>query len=1721
MFRYFRSEFGTKTLTFKMSKDILQLKAKRSALKGSITRTENFVNDQLNLNSAVEVFEARKDRLISTFKEYENTQVEIYMYDEQDNEDFSVIEEKYYKILAQLNRAIKNTTTIENSKSINVSNSKLPNIEMPSFSGKDFSQFRPFIEMFTALIDKNTSLDNIQKLFYLRKYLNDEALSIIINLPLVNDSYNKALELLMKRYDNKSRLISNHIGVLLDIPVMQKGTASAIRMFITEVQQQIYALKNLDQPVENWDMLLISILSRKLDQYTFRSYQLDRDSDILPTLKNFISFLEKRAIALEESPHHNNSNSNKASYSKSYKVINVAIQNNCSFCNNTGHLLYKCPKFKLASLNERQRFITASKLCTICLKSHVGKCKLNIKCLTCKQSSHNSLLHHDDEKKLVSNSVVYKNTNENLKPNSFFIKMNNNVIIPTVKVMLFDKSGRPTMARAILDSGSQVSFITSSLVRELGLQPIAQTINIISIGNKSSQIDKSVNLTISSYLHENVKFKINCYTIEKITTTLPQIMVDMSDIVLPVNVKLADDEFYKPSQVQMLLGADIYFNSLLNNNIKLNCGLVLQKTLFGYVVGGNMSCNNNKNNFVSNLTISDCSKLENLMERFWLSEEIPQSPIKMSDEFQKAERVFQESVKLNDNRFYVDLPLVSPLEDLHLGDSFSVALQRFLALESKFKKNPEYLREYTKFIHEYIALGHAKKVDIDNYNIYDGPVYFLSHHLVTNESSKSSKFRVVFNGSMKSKNKISLNDVLLNGPIVQNNLFEILLLFRTFKFTLMCDIQKMFRQVYLNDHHKCLQNILWRDNPTDPISCLQLQTATYGLKPSGYLCSRCMVELVNLYGERYSLAAEAILKHTYVDDIIYGSDDEEQLVVIKNQLIDLLQLGSFTLHKWCSNSHTVLSDIENDKKYFEEIYIGKDNITKTLGLKYDIVLDTFTYTVPDIENDLNTKRRILSFIGKFFDPLGLIGPITVLAKLFIQQLWQLKISWDSIISHEKLSTWKSFLNNLIKMGTIKIPRGVSVSNMASAELIGYADASSKAYGCCIYIRIIYPDGRVTVNLLCSKSRIAPLNKTLTIPKLELNSTLLLSQLVARVSQSLKTRYSNIKIFLYSDSQIALSWINTPKLKYNVFVSNRVSQILNLSDSTQWSYVKSCDNPADLLSRGFDPSKLQSCMLWWNGPNYLQNINFQHVKYENQNIFSTDMDLDPNIDSIMSNMCSVDSKFCDIFEKFSDMNRLQRVLAYILRFKNNTDKNKVKFTGSLSPKELQNSLTCIIRCVQSKYFSNEKQLLLNDKPIKEKLSSLHPFLDQNSVIRVGGRLQNANNIPYNKMHPIILPKSCHVTDLIIKREHLRLLHAGAKLVLSSLNQTFWLLNGTRSVKKIVHSCMKCARLKAAVARQLMGSLPPERITASRPFQIVGIDFCGPFNMKVARIRNPIITKSYIALFVCFSTKALHLELISDLRTETFLACLKRFVSRRGMPTKMFCDNGKTFVGARNLLKDLYESYNKKYHKELVEEFCSLNSILFKFIPSYSPEFGGLWEAGVKSVKGHFKKVVGELSLTFEELYTVITQIEAVLNSRPLMPMSSDISDLTYLTPGHFLIGSPLTSLPEIDLVDTPIHRLKFWNVCTKLKQDFWKAWSKDYLSQLHSRPKWKYSNVNIKEGDLVIVKHDNMPPLQWPMARVVKIFPGPDGRVRVAEIKMGSKIYKRSYRKLCPLPMMEQ
>lgn len=483
-----------------------------------------------------------------------------------------------------------------------------------------------------------------------------------------------------------------------------------------------------------------------------------------------------------------------------------------------------------------------------------------------------------------------------------------------------------------------------------------------------------------------------------------------------------------------------------------------------------------------------------------------------------------------------------------------------------------------------------------------------------------------------------------------------------------------------------------------------------------------------------------------------------------------------------------------------------------------------------------------------------------------------------------------------------------------------------------------------------------------------------------------------------------------------------------------------------------------------------------------------------------------------FENYSNANKLIRIVAYILRFINNC-KTKSKNKCSLEPNELKQSLEYLLKTSQRESFMAEIETLARGKPLKSKSSILQltPFLDEHNVLRVGGRLTNSD-LDFDRKHPALLSGKHHFTKILMEAEHIRLFHAGPQLLLCTFREKYWPIGGRALARNVVRKCIICTRLKAKPMEPLLGNLPLNRITQFYPFQICGTDFAGPFMISSKKGRGNRISKAYLCLFICFATKALHLETVSDLSAQAFISCLKRFIARRGKPHRIYCDNGKNFVGANNELGKVLRASLR-----FVKDFSANEGIQFCFTPPYSPTFGGLWEAGVKSAKYHIKRVVGNASLTFEELSTLFAQIEAILNSRPLTPLSSDPKDLSPLSPGHFLVGRQLTSLPTPPGDVSGNIRTRY-QLIDQIRRHFWNRWSHEYLSELQERKKCRLKKEELKPGDMVVFKEENLPPLKWRLARVHQLYPGSDGVCRVADFITYRGIERRGLNRVCPLPV---
>ena len=629
------------------------------------------------------------------------------------------------------------------------------------------------------------------------------------------------------------------------------------------------------------------------------------------------------------------------------------------------------------------------------------------------------------------------------------------------------------------------------------------------------------------------------------------------------------------------------------------------------------------------------------------------------------------------------------------------------------------------------------------------------------------------------------------------------------------------------------------------------------------------------------------------------------------------------------------------------------------------------------------------------------------------------------------TSWLEYYRTLPKINDLIITRNVNPGNKSeSFDLHGFGDASEKAYGACVYCSYETRNRKFKSFLLCSKTRVAPL-KTVSLPKLELCAALLLANLIDSVKNALQGRVRNI--YLWSDSTIVLCWIQTSPHELKTFFANRVAEIQALTADAEWNHVPTGDNPADMLSRGISVETIIENRKWWHGPTWMSS----KKEWPPQQLHGNAEDLGRKPELILATT----QTSCMTLEKYSSFLKLQRIFGYVVRFIQSARGNRQK--GTLTTTELDKSTIIILRITQRERFTLELINLRANQGVdnKSSLRQLNPFIDDDGLIRVGGRLRNAD-VPADQKHPIVLPSKHHITTLILRREHFKLRHCGTQHLLSSVRMKYWPLSGRREARKITQACVPCFRYRPRALDPMMANLPVDRVTeALRPFDVCGVDYAGPFTIRESKRRGKIPTsKAYIAVFVCFKTKAVHLELVSSLTTEAFLAALKRFSARRGTSSHIYSDNGSNFIGAAREINEMYE-FLKKEETEITTTLA-VQHITWHFIPPRAPHFGGLWEAAVKSVKRHLTITVKDSLYTFEEYYTLLTEIEAILNSRPLTQLSSDPNDYTALTPSHFLTGDSLLQPAERHYVDVPDNRLNRWQHLQKLKEHYWKRWTRE-------------------------------------------------------------------------------
>ena len=1627
---------------------------------------------------------------------------------------------------------------------------KLPQIQLPKFSG-NYEEWQTFHDMFVSLIHTNKSLSAVQKLHYLKCSLYGEAEQLLKNLSTTDTNYEEGWKQLTRRYTNKRFNCNDVMKRLFGQRSLNSESANGIKQLVDTTSGCLKSLQNLEIDTNSWDAIINHLVLTKLDSESRKLWELQvsqSESEDLPTWNQLSKFLETRFRTLElldggrttnKPPHRDFSSKQTPPVKKVFHSTTVnekkSASNNekvCVMCEGA-HSIHQCKQFEKQSPQERSEFVQSNGLCFNCLSSNhsVRFCRQPMCCRRCGRR-HHMMLHYErgqnqepvtpESTSHIAEKTPGQNVHSSREPEkkvvAHFATENNEsrVLLATAMIRVKASDGQSLVVRALIDQGSEVSFVTEETVQALGLKKSFVNGIVSGVGEGQTKTKSMVSVEVESLHKSDFSISVKAFVLKKLTSFLPS-----SDTVIPFwpmiqSLNLADPKYGSPGKIDMILGADVYGIIMSEGLLKHPSmrGPIAQNTQLGWILSGRVEGDESSvNRHVVSLHVTQLQE-DQLLKQFWEIEREPDFIGKrMTKEELRCEEIFEKTTKRDEEgRYIVRLPFNSPDPECLKGKTKEIAIKRLKQLERRLYKNPKLEEEYKKVMGDYLQQNHMEVIR-EKQEIENNQVIYLPHHAVVREDKETTKVRIVYNASNKGDNNVSLNDSLLVGPKLQPDLRHTLMRWRRHEVCIVADLKQMYRQVKVDKQDADYQRILWRENEKTPIQHFRLLRLTFGTACAPYLAVKVLQQLAKDEEAKYPIASKITTRDYYMDDLLTGCENANEAVEIYEQMNALMRAGGFELQKWSSNCRELLNHINKESQKTDQSLIFKQNeMIKVLGIVWNKTTDNFEYQLNLPEKTENmTKRKVLSEIARLYDPMGWIAPVVMNAKVLIQDLWKSGLKWDDNLSNKITQEWFAFRDDLDNVRGMSIPRWLKTKREDHVELHAFADASQTGYAAAVYLKSKKINGEVVVNLVTAKTKVAPIEKEISIPRMELCAAQLAAKLIFEVAQIMDVAKENL--YAWSDSTVVLAWIAGEPSRWTTFVSNRVSEILTMLDREQWNHVRTHENPADCASRGSLVVELKNNDLWWHGPKWLRETEKEYIE-QNCKDFKTQEET-----RHVKTFTVTTPREEFIWIRFSSLMRMLRVLAYCKRLMNlKLEKEKrPKLSEIVTAEEREEILKICIRETQRLHFGEDFKTLQarGSVPRNSKLLTLSPFIDNCGMLRVGGRIHEAD-VEFEKRHPIILPSESHLSKLIVEDAHIKSLHGGPQLMLNLLRSKFWIMRARELAKRCYRQCVKCARYSRQSNNPFMGQIPEVRLKPIRPFKMSGVDFTGHINIKFSPGRGSKSYKGYICVLICMFTKAIHLEAVSDLTAQGFIAAFRRFVSRRGHCQTLFSDNGTNFVGASKELREMFNRCTSQVPEE-IGKLLANDGTTWSFIPPHAPNFGGLWEAGVRSTKAHLKRVIGDSTLTFEELSTVLTQIEACLNSRPLSHMSSSPDDPMPLTPGHFLIGEPLIILPDEICEIKHINNLQRWKLTQKIMRDFWKKWSEEYLVTLQQRYKWNIKGNEPKIDDVVVLKDHNLPPAKWLLGKIVNIHSGKDNITRVVTIKTKNGLCKRPCNKLCFLP----
>lgn len=1411
----------------------------------------------------------------------------------------------------------------------------------------------------------------------------------------------------------------------------------------------------------------------------------------------------------------------------------------CPMCEQS-HTLDKCATFEALPVTERWTKVRQFEICFACFNAdhRSNVCPRRSKCEVAECDHNHHPMLHKNETKLNMNSHE---------------GADRDVLFRMVPVKVKGPAGEfDTLA--MIDEGSDGTLITESLRSKLGIEGEKWPLCLEWTDNKVRRYEESqiVTLTIQATDVKQRKFTlVNVRTVDVLN--LPEQSLNMEKMrdQYP-HLHKVPAVSYSAAKPEILLGLSHYSVCIpmRSKSIPGNAPFAIETPLGWTIAGVNGSeiSPRVRTNFHARInfhahTEEACkcqSDLHEMVKRYMTTESFG---VKVSTESlksmkdKKALEVLKQTTKRVDDGKRFETGLIWKQDNIKFPNSYPMAFKRLECVERKVKKDETMRKEYQSKMDEHEKKNYFRKLSKQEARIHTDRTWYAPHNGVYNPNKTPVKLRITFDLAAE-VDGVSVNSMLLKGPDVYNSIVGVLFRFREYSVAVTGDIQEMFLRVKLISEDHCSLRFLWRNCESREPDVYEIQVLPFGARCSSF-CAQSVKDCnAREHEKEFPEAVKVILFNHYVDDMLVSFTSAEKAIRVVQEVVDVHANGGFLLRGMLSNSPEVMrhfnpseasASVENmmdmDRKFDDE-----ERAEKVLGQYWNLHNDTFNFRItankvkPEILRFERppTKSELLSVVMSVYDPTGLIAHYTGAAKILMRQVWHQNTTWDEQISESAAKAFRKWWTQLKNVEKIQVPRCYSqfIDVAKSIQLHIFSDASAHLYAAAAYVRVERPDGSIDVAFVFGKTRVAP-QKLLSIPRLELQGAVMAVRMKETIVKEHSFKFTSVTFHV--DSTTVLDWIRCLEPRnFKPFVANRITEIQEGSEGDEWRWVFTKCNVADDATRPENLPEDPSNDRWFSGPLFLHKPESEWPKREDKakepleemravhfhRSITSKYDLMQIITKLTTNK--------DVLPRWQKVvNKVAYVFRAVAKFKRTVQKiNKTdsSLSNFLSVAELEIAEDYLLRKSQWESFGDDIVALQKGENLvsSSKIRTLSPLMMEDGIVHMKSRIVDYPGIPKSMKYPIILLRHHPITQMIAAHHHEKLRHGSNEAVLEKLRVRFFIPAIRLLIRNVKSRCQVCKIANSKPKPTEMAPLPMCRLSPfTIPFTHTGVDAFGPLTVVIGRSHH----KRYGIVFTCMTIRAVHIEMVEELSTDSFMMAFRCFVAGIGRGVKfMYSDNGRNFVGAEKILR---EAFIAQVNFDQLGEEAAKQGIKWSFNDPEAPWQGGAWERMVRSIKNILNRITQQTVFKPKALDTFMKEIENIINSQPLTYTAIESETAELLTPNKIIYGLTDTVKPPDFLHGQKLTLARQVAFVQEMADHFWRRWIKEYLPEICRRTKWTQPAEPLKVGDLVLIA-DEGKRNGWIRGKVIEMSNLRNGQAYSAKVKTKDGIKNRAASKLAKL-----